>query len=290
MVRVIPADVQKQCEALLSTTIEAALSVRGGDINQARRLETPRGSFFLKMNAATFAHRMFAAEAQGLKQIAESRTLRTPEVLGFGSAGAGGWLLLEFIEQGRRRPDFWKNFGEELAHMHRSRNEHFGLDHDNFIGSLSQSNTRQKSWVEFYTAERLQPQVEMALQSNKFNTSDQRNFEQLYEKLPQLLPEESPVLIHGDLWSGNFLADEAGTPVLIDPAVCFASREMDIAMSLLFGGFDQAFYDAYQNTYPLLPGWEERVDLYQLYYLLVHVNLFGGGYVGSVQRIVRRFV
>ena len=275
---------------MLRTKIDGALPVSGGDINEARRLETPIGKFFLKMNTAAHAHRMFAAEAKGLQLMADARALRIPEVIGYSTEGNNGWLLMEYIEQGRRRPDFWRSFGEGLAAMHRTRREQYGLDHDNFIGSLPQSNTQHKHWVEFYIAERLQPQVEMALQSNKFNTSDQQNFEHLYEKLPQLMPEESPALIHGDLWSGNFLADELGAPVLIDPAVCFASREMDIAMSLLFGGFDQTFYDAYHDTYPLLPDWEERVDLYQLYYLLVHVNLFGGGYVGSVQRIVRRFV
>jgi len=275
---------------VLRTKIDGALPVSGGDINEARRLETPLGKFFLKMNTVAHAHCMFAAEAKGLQLMADARALRIPEVIGSSTEGSTGWLLMEFMEQGRRRPDFWRSFGEGLAAMHRTRGEQYGLDHDNFIGSLPQSNTQHKHWVEFYIAERLQPQVEMALQSNKFNTSDQQNFENLYEKLPQLLPEESPALIHGDLWSGNFLADERGAPVLIDPAVCFASREMDIAMSLLFGGFDQKFYDAYHDTYPLLPGWEERVDLYQLYYLLVHVNLFGGGYVGSVQRIVRRFV
>lgn len=286
----IPEDIKKQCEALLNTTIETALPVSGGDINQARRLETPHGRFFLKLNTTGHAHHMFAAEAQGLQRMANTHALRIPNVIGCSSVGSMGWLLMEWIESEHRRPDFWQNFGASLATMHRTRGAYFGLNHDNFIGSLPQSNTQHENWVEFYIAERLQPQVKMALQSNKFNTSDQRNFEHLYRQLPQILPEESPALIHGDLWSGNFLADELGAPVLIDPAVCFASREMDIAMSLLFGGFDQAFYDAYHDTYPLLPGWEERVDLYQLYYLLVHVNLFGGGYVGSVRRILPRFV
>jgi len=275
---------------VLRTNIDGALPVSGGDINEARRLETPLGKFFLKMNTAAHAHRMFAAEAKGLQLMADARALRIPEVIGSSTEGSTGWLLMEFMEQGRRRPDFWENLGAGLADMHRTRSAQYGLEHDNFIGSLPQSNTQHENWLEFYIAERLQPQVQMALQSKKFNTSDQENFEKLYEKLPQLLPEESPALIHGDLWSGNFLADELGAPVLIDPAVCFASREMDIAMSMLFGRFDQAFYDAYHDTYPLLPDWEERVDLYQLYYLLVHVNLFGGGYVGSVQRIVKRFV
>lgn len=288
----LPENVRKSCEMLLGTTIEASFHVGGGDINEARRLETSGGRFFLKMNAAPQAHEMFAAEAKGLALLAKSHTLRIPKVIGHSEPGDNnrGFLILEFIEAGHRRADFWSRFGEGLAALHRIRSKYFGLEYHNFIGSLSQFNKQHNNWVTFYIEERLLPQIRLAETQNQFSTKDHENFDLLFKKLPQILPDEPPALIHGDLWSGNFLSDEQGAPVLIDPAVCFASREMDIAMSKLFGGFDREFYQVYQAAYPLLPGWEERIDLYQLYYLLVHVNLFGGGYIQSVRQVVRRYL
>lgn len=287
----LPEHIRISCEKLLGTPIEAAFHVSGGDINEVRRLETSSGRFFLKMNRAAHAPQMFTAEAKGLQLLAQMRTLRIPRVIGHSQpSDTSGFLLLELIEQGPKRADFWQRFGEALAMLHRTTQKGFGLDSDNFIGSLPQSNLAHDSWVEFYIEERLLPQIQLAETQSHFSTADHENFDQLFKKLPQILPEEPPALIHGDLWNGNFLADEHGAPTLIDPAACFASREMDIAMSKLFGGFDREFYQVYQQHYPLVTGWEERIDLYQLYYLLVHVNLFGGGYVQSVRQVLRRFV
>ncbi|HMO40034.1 MAG TPA: fructosamine kinase family protein [Saprospiraceae bacterium] len=287
----LPAAVKDQCEKLLRTTVSAVFPVRGGDISVARRLETNRGTFFLKMNEAPQAHALFAAEAAGLELLARAYALRLPAVQGHSTAEHGpvGWLLLEYIESGPRSADFWSRFGESIATLHRTRHAQFGLATDNFIGSLPQSNRPHSQWCTFYIEERLLPQIRLAETQAHFSTADHQLFEQLFVQLPTLLPDEPPALIHGDLWSGNFLSDEHGAPVLIDPAVCFASREMDLAMTRLFGGFDPLFYQAYQQAFPLLPGHEERQDLYQLYYLLVHVNLFGGGYVQSVRQILRRF-
>ncbi|MFN7115789.1 MAG: fructosamine kinase family protein [Saprospiraceae bacterium] len=291
MIPTLPQSIQRKCEALLNTPIQAAFRVSGGDINEARRLETSNGRFFLKMNHSAQAHDMFAAEAKGLNLLAKTRTLRIPQVIGYSQPKDGdtGFLLLEYIESSHRRPDFWQRLGEGLAALHRTKNVTFGLDSDNFIGSLPQYNNIYHNSSDFYIHQRLVPQVELAIESNKLNTNDLNLFEKLYQKLIDIIPQESPALIHGDLWNGNFLADENGAPVLIDPAVCFASREMDLAMSLLFGGFDETFYQAYSYAYPLLPGWQERMDLYQLYYLLVHVNLFGGGYAQSVRQVLRKF-
>lgn len=287
----LPDSVRAPCEALLGTTIQAAFRISGGDINEARRLETSIGRFFLKMNNTTHAHVMFAAEARGLQLLAKTRTIRIPTVIGHSEAkdGTTGFLLLEFIETSYRQPNFWQRFGESLAALHRTRKEQFGLDFDNFIGSLPQSNLQYEKWSDFYIHQRLYPQAELAESFRRLNTTDLQQLEKLYQKIPNIVPEELPSLIHGDLWNGNFISDENGASVLIDPAVCFASREMDLAMSLLFGGFDEDFYQAYRSAYPLLPGWQERVELYQLYYLLVHVNLFGGGYVQSVRQILRRY-
>ncbi len=288
----LPDSVRARCETLLGTSIQAAFRISGGDINEARQLETAAGSFFLKMNSAAQAQQMFAAEAKGLNLLAQTHTLRIPQVIGFSQSEdeGSGFLLLEYIETGYRRPDFWQRLGEGLAALHRTCASYIGLDFDNFIGSLPQYNNIYHNWVEFYIQQRLTPQIALAASSNRLNSNDLQNFEILYKKLINIIPQEASALIHGDLWNGNFLTDENGAPVLIDPAVCYASREMDLAMSLLFGGFDESFYQAYRYAYPLLPGWEARMEIYQLYYLLVHVNLFGGGYVQSVRQILRKFI
>ena len=194
---------------------------------------------------------------------------------------------MEFIESGLKGNQFWKGFGEALAQLHRHSQDHFGLDHSNFIGALPQANPAHNDWISFYVEARLQPQVRMATDKSLLNRTDLQQFDALYTALPNLIPQEKPSLIHGDLWSGNFLCSQEGVPYLIDPAVCFASREMDLAMSQLFGGFSPIFYQTYQECFPLLPGFENRVELYKLYYLLVHVNLFGESYVGSVRQIIR---
>lgn len=286
----LPAPIQQQCREILETEITGVSHVGGGDINQARMLTTPKGAFFLKMNTGNHAARMFETEAKGLDLLHRTGALRIPNVIASGDTEGGAFLLLEFIETGKRSSDFWEIFGASLAALHRRTSQQFGLDHSNFIGSLPQSNHFHHTWSGFYVHERLQPQLDLALKSNRLQSSDARQFEKLYQKLPELCPFESPALIHGDLWSGNFLVGDDGRPVLIDPSVSYSHREMDLAMSRLFGGFDRPFYRSYEEAFPLAPGFEQRLPVYQLYYLMVHVNLFGGGYVGSVRSVLRQFV
>jgi fructosamine-3-kinase len=286
----LPVPVRDRCRELLGRPIRQVTPLGGGDINQARLLETGSGRYFLKMNTLAVSLDMFRTEAAGLKLIRETETIRSPNVLGCEQVGNTAFLLLEFIESGRRSDGFWTNFGVSLAEMHRAPQPAFGLSFDNYIGSLPQANPEMERWPAFYQRARLAPQLQMALDTNRLDSRDRAQFDQLFQKLPDLLPGEPPSLIHGDLWSGNFLAGPNEEGVLIDPAVCRAHREMDIAMSKLFGGFAPAFYEAYHAAYPLLSGWEERVPIYQLYYLLVHVNLFGGGYVGSVREVLRGLV
>ncbi|MFZ1687503.1 MAG: fructosamine kinase family protein, partial [Flavobacteriales bacterium] len=183
-----------------------------------------------------------------------------------------------------------------LARLHGHTNSTFGLDpastagrRDNYIGSLKQVNTGQVTWGEFFIHCRLEPQVKMAIDHQRIGMGDVLRFERLYGKLPSLFPIEPPALLHGDLWSGNFLCDAHHQPVLIDPAVYYGHREMDIAMTKLFGGFEPAFYSAYSDAWAMEIGWEERADLCNLYPLLVHVNLFGGSYAGQVAAILLRF-
>jgi fructosamine-3-kinase len=285
----LPEKIKKSCEKTLGCPIERVTAVSGGDINQARLLHTAQGAFFLKYNTSDQAPDMLEVERKGLELIAASACIRVPTVIGTGATAAGAYLLLEYISPGRADSNFWKSFGRELAQMHRTGQEHFGLDHDNYIGKLPQYNTPRINAVTFLIEDRLEPQCRMAADRQLLSSADLQDAKKLFNRLPQLIPAEPPSLIHGDLWSGNFMVDENARPVLIDPAVSYGLREMDLAMSLLFGGFDALFYQSYQEAYPLQHNWEERVDIYQLYYLLVHLNMFGRSYLGAVQQILRKY-
>ncbi len=269
--------------------IRSAHAVGGGSINSAYGLETNVGKLFVKLNSASRYPGMFEKEALGLEILSEAGELPVPEVVGIGEDHAEAFLVLKFIDTGSPSARFWRNFGHALARLHGHSADTFGLDHDNYIGSLSQSNTFHNAWETFFVEERLQPLMSMAFDSKLLNTNDIKAFENFFVRMDSLFPKESPALLHGDLWSGNFMTNEAGEAVLIDPAVYFGYREMDLGMSQLFGGFHRRFYEAYNETSPLEPGWEKRLDYCNLYPLLVHVNLFGGSYVYSVKQIIRPF-
>jgi fructosamine-3-kinase len=232
---------------------------------------------------------MFEKEAAGLHLIASTGEIRVPTVIFHGQAGDDICLVLEYIHSAPRKASFWSNFGRSLARMHRHSSEYFGLGHDNYMGAIPQSNRRHQTWNEFFIQERLEPMVRMARNDGFLIRDDISAFERLYRKLPDIFPVEPPALIHGDLWTGNHMVDDLGNACLIDPAVYYGHREMDIAMSRLFGSFTVEFYEAYHSEYPLEKEWRERVEVCNLYPLLVHVNLFGEGYLESVERIVRRF-
>jgi fructosamine-3-kinase len=201
------------------------------------------------------------------------------------------FLLLEYLEPGRKSAGFEEQLGRGLAKLHRFGASSFGLDHDNFIGSLPQRNRERATWSEFLRTERLEPQVERARRVGHFTSRHQQMFEQLFEKLEELCgPAEPPSRLHGDLWGGNLHVDQQGNPSLIDPAVYGGHREMDLGMMQLFGGFGERVFAAYDEAYPRAAGHQDRVLLYQLYPLLVHVNLFGGGYVRSVERALARYL
>lgn len=285
----IPFSIQQSCESVLRSPITSITALSGGDINEARLLNTSNGAFFLKFNKDGPATAMLKAEKRGLDLIASTGSILTPHIVHLDQTEEGAYLLLEYIEAQRPNAAFWEKFGQQLAALHRNRSKTFGLDHSNFIGSLPQHNPPQKTAVDFLIHDRLGPQLKSALDSGLLQANEAGMMESLFKKLPRLIPDETPSLIHGDLWSGNFMANTDGQPVLIDPAVAFGPREMDIAMSLLFGGFDPLFYRAYENSYLLLSDWKKRMDIYQLYYLLVHLNIFGRSYAGSVRRILQKY-
>jgi fructosamine-3-kinase len=259
--------------------------VYGGDINQSFKLETNKGNFFIKLNDANIYPEMFEKEAKGLQTLRNTDAIYVPEVILTGQVEDTAFLILECIENdGLKNKDFWQSFGYQLAELHRNTNDYFGFEEDNYIGSLIQNNSPDTSWANFYIENRLKYQLKIALNKGFFNPADVENFEKLFEIFPHIIPDELPNLLHGDLWSGNFLASREHGPVLIDPAVYYGSREVDLAMTQLFGGFEDEFYAAYHEAYPLHNGWQQRLKIYQLYPLLVHVNLFGGSYINSVRR------
>lgn len=273
------------CESLISSKITGFEIMGGGSINHTGRIWSETGQYFLKYQSDPQVLPQFEAEAKGLELIARSQSIKAPKVLGMGQTTNHAFLLLEFLPTASPTRCFWETFGHSLANLHKQSHSSFGLDHHNFIGRLPQYNFPQKeNWVDFFIENRMKPQIRMATDQKKLGAHDRQMFEHLHKLLPDIVPEEKPALIHGDLWNGNFLCLGEEQPALIDPAICYAHREMDLAMTYLFGGFSTLFYQAYQEAFPLEPGWEKRMDIYQLYFLLVHVNLFGGGYIGSVRQ------
>lgn len=232
---------------------------------------------------------MFKKEANGLKLLEEAGVIEIPKVLMADEDGHHAFLLLNYIDSAVEKEDFWDDFGEKLAKLHKVKSEQFGLDHDNYMGSLKQYNSFHQSWVEFFIAQRLERQIILAREESRIGKSDVLAFERLYKRLEEIFPPTLPSLLHGDLWSGNFIVGPSGLACLIDPAVYYGHPEIDIAMTTLFGGFSNRFYEAYNRHNPLEKGWRERLPIYNLYPLLVHVNLFGGSYLGSVKEVLKRF-
>ncbi|NVO18544.1 MAG: fructosamine kinase family protein [Bacteroidetes bacterium] len=273
-----------------NASILSVVTVSGGCINETAKVQTSHGDFFVKYNLSSVYPGMFEAESKGLKILQQAEEILIPEVLHAEVAGKHSYLLMEYIEPGVKSPGFWEQFGSSLANLHKHTSDLFGLDHDNYIGSLQQGNQHHSSWVDFFVLERLEPMARHARDKDEISAQLVNSFEQLYNKLPRLMPEEKPALLHGDLWNGNYLVDENGNPCLIDPAVYYGHREIDLAMTSLFGGFHPKFYESYQQVFALEKGWEERTDLFNLYPLLVHANLFGGGYASQVKKIINKYV
>ena len=269
--------------------LQGQRQVFGGDINQTFRLQTNIGPFFLKLNKGK-PDDMFEKEFNGLLLMHQTKTIKTPEPILHGIIDNKIFLITEFIEKGSSSKNFWQTFAQQLAGLHKHSNELFGLNENNYIGSLHQPNAYCETWNEFYTSQRILPLMQLAFSQNKCSKEDVTKTEKLCKRLNDVFPVESPALIHGDLWSGNFMAGNNNEPVIFDPAVYYGNREMDIAMSLLFGGFNSSFYNYYNEAFPLQPGWKERIELCQLYPLIVHLILFGGHYYNSVMNIINSYI
>lgn len=258
----------------------------GGDTNRVFSVVTPTGARVIKISTNPELLHLFEREAEGLDLLRTAHSFIIPKVYAVGRIGKITYLLLEKIETGVKSDRFWVDFAAFLAKLHLITAPSFGLDQDNYIGSLPQLNSsRATTLAAFYIENRLVPQLERAA-NNGFALPPTHN---LFKIIENSFPNEKPCLIHGDLWSGNFLVSKTGRPVLIDPAPCFCSREMDLAMMRLFGGFPAEVFRYYHLLFPLKEDWEHRVDLWQLYYLLVHLNLFGEAYFAQVQKILNKY-
>ncbi|WP_037316313.1 fructosamine kinase family protein [Salegentibacter sp. Hel_I_6] len=266
-------------------TIPKFSRLTGGDINEVFLITSDSGKYVIKLNSAEKFPGMFEAEKAGLQALQEPKVIDVPNVLRVGEIDKTSYLLLEFKESAAKSSNFWADFGKQMAALHKNTSEEFGFHQDNYIGSLPQRNNAKSSAADFYISERLEPQIKLATEKG-YDLDIGKSF---FSNISAIISDEKPALIHGDLWGGNYLVNANGDPCLIDPATAFAPREMDLAMMKLFGGFDKELFEVYQEEFPLVSGLEERIPLWQLYYLLVHLNLFGAGYRPQVASIIKQF-
>lgn len=260
-------------------------TVSGGSISDTYRVQTEKDVYFIKYHAQAPTD-FFQKERDGLERLKQSGTLSVPTVYTHGES----YIVMEWIA-GSRTKKTEELLGRGLAELHQCTKETFGLEVNNYIGKLPQPNNEEADWVTFYKKHRLGFQMELAEKRHVLPPTRREQLEKLIDFLPRFLPAGvSPSLLHGDLWGGNWITGESGIPYLIDPAVAYGDREFEIAFTELFGGFSNTFYDAYEEVSPLSPEYEERKPLYQLYYLLVHLNLFGESYGPSVDRVLDYYV
>ena len=272
-------------------TVESVRAVGGGCINEAARLEGPGGErFFVKINRPELLP-MFEAEMAGLEEIVASGAIRAPRPVALGADAEGSWLALEYIEFGGPDRSASSLLGEQLAAMHRSLSPTYGWHRDNTIGSTPQPNSPRLDWVAFLREQRLGYQLQLAAERGA-PTALRDSGDRLLEAIPAFFSSHTPApsLLHGDLWGGNWAAASDGQPVIFDPAVYYGDREADLAMTELFGGFDDRFYQSYRSYWDIDPGYTTRKVLYNLYHVLNHYNLFGGGYARQAQGMINELL
>jgi fructosamine-3-kinase len=298
-----------------STPIRERASVGGGSISQALRVRTAQGHYLLKTGGRGLPG-FFSAEARGLRLLGSTGAVRVPDVLavqdaetttddrqpttqtpvvgGQSSVVGVGFILLEWLEAppAASRARAGEILGTALAAMHRATAPTYGLDHDNYIGATPQPNALLPGLTEFFRERRLRPQAERAARNGLLPAPRAARIERVLSRLGEWIDDGhvQPALLHGDLWGGNFIVGPGGAPALIDPAAYYGDREADLAMTRLFGGFPPAFYQSYAAAWPLAPGWQDRVELYNLYHLLNHLNLFGEGYGAQADATLARYV
>ena len=265
-------------------------SVGGGSINDTYQvLVNDHTKFFLKVNSSKKYPELFQKEKNGLEFLKNQGKLRIPTVIACDDVDSCQVLVLEWIDGGLRTEAFWKQFGEQLAALHHVTAPSFGFRENNYMGALPQINDERDNWVDFFVHCRLRPQIERATINHLLTAKHLSSFEDLYNRSRDIFNDEPPSLLHGDLWSGNFMCGINSEPILIDPAVYFGHRSIDLAMTTLFGGFEKPFYESYNYHFPFPKNHRDEWDLCNLYPLLIHLNLFGTGYLALIERTLGRF-
>lgn len=274
-------------EAGSGTALIKVLTSAGGCISNAATMKTNKGTFFVKWGQS---EDMYRAESEGLLLLTGKSDLKIPAVIGWGGIDNLSYIIMEHIEIVPASGSYWENLGSGLAQLHQHMASYHGLDQNNFIGSLFQQNDVGESWTDFFIKNRLEIQLQLALHNQLVDSSFALSFRGIYKVIKALIPESEPSLLHGDLWSGNILPTCNATAAVIDPAVYYGSREMEIAFTYLFGGFDAKFYQSYAEAFPLEPDFKDRIELYNLYPLMVHLNMFGSGYLGAIKSTIRKYI
>lgn len=288
----LKAELKRRISEITGWEIISAIPIGGGCISEACRIETNSGdNYFIKINPSA-PPGMFSKEANGLNELKKPGALRIPAVI----AAEKDFIVTEFIDEGQKEREFFENFGRNFAKLHRYSSDKFGFYEDNYIGSNIQSNLSSgndgENWTEFYFNKRILFQFKLTEKNGNSTDELSKGIKELGKRIDEIFSgsRETPSLLHGDLWSGNFIIDEKGSACLIDPAVYYGHREADLAMTKLFGGFSPVFYEAYNETYPLPDGFEYRENIYKLYHVLNHLNLFGGSYYSQAVSLIRFYL
>ena len=263
-------------------------SVSGGCINQGYQVSSKDRTYFVKLNDVSKVD-MFAAEALGLKQMYATKTITVPQPVCWGTAANSSYLVLQWLDLGGGSNQSWTEMGRQLAAMHRvGTSKDFGWSRNNTIGSTPQINTWMDNWADFFAEQRIGYQLELAKRRGGNFPESNRVVDLVRNKLTEWQPPVS--LVHGDLWSGNAAISSDGAPIILDPATYYGDRETDLAMTELFGGFPTAFYHGYNEAWQLDSGYGQRKSIYNLYHVLNHFNLFGGGYASQAKTIIQRLL
>ncbi len=284
----ISSELRLDLEIFVKEKIKEVIPVSGGDINECFMLHCENSKYFVKFNDANKYPQLFELEADGLRTMGSINGVHVPKIINTNSYAGKSFLILEYLTSTKASEESWKDLARSLAKLHLTKSEEFGYDKDNYIATLIQDNSKKKDWQTFYSENRLLKLGSKLLDRKLFTPRDLRSLGKFCLKINELYPKEQPSLVHGDLWSGN-VYHSVDTFYLIDPAVYYGHREMDLGMTALFGGFPRDFYSAYNEVNPLSRGWQKRLHYSQLYPLLVHVALFGHSYLKGVRNILKEF-
>lgn len=267
--------------------LEEVSPCTGGCISNAAAVKASIGVFFIKWGQS---ENMYSTEKDGLLLLNGKSDLKIPTVIGSGLIDGMAYIVMEHLHVFPATGAYWENLGKGLAQLHKNTISNHGLEQNNFIGALYQQNNFEELWTDFFINNRLEVQVQLALHNQLISVPFSREFRKIYKVIKSLVPESEPSLLHGDLWSGNILSTSNATAAVVDPAVYYGSREMEIAFTYLFGGFDDRFYQSYGEVFPFESDFKDRVELYNLYPLMVHLNMFGSGYLGAIKNTIGKYI